>query len=353
MKWVGGLTAILSLVFAIQKAVQLVSDTRERQRQITELTAVATLQQNSGDYRASWATYQKAIDAAEPTGQLAKLTGQLSERRQQLREAQEDLAMVWIQNLQVRSGSGESFSDLIGPLDPVINRGIASSSGVRKADLLAHAGWATFLKWRDGQRGLDPNPQYAQALEADPGNPYANAYRAHWLFWTKGDAAMTEARANFAAALASGRVRDHIRGIQLAALRNLGSAGEPEFLAVINDMRQKGEPIELETRIDIYNRAYAFACGLQDAPEQLTRLTASVPIAEQLATFQALFYGADSRGPDDNPRPSADACLATLFEAAGQREPALNVWTALSEKFPPRSGHRLGDRARAAIKRLH
>jgi hypothetical protein len=160
----------------------------------------AVLQRNAGDYRAAWATYERAMEA-EPTGQLAKLTGQLGEQRRQLREAQEDLAMVWLENMQAKEG--ESFADLVAPLDPVINRGIAGSSGPRKADLLAHAGWATFLKWRAGQRGLDPDPQYGQALATDAGNPYANAYRAHWLLWTRNEKALPEARTYFAAALAS------------------------------------------------------------------------------------------------------------------------------------------------------
>ena len=350
LKWVGGITAVLSLAFAVQQAIELVSDSRERQRNIAELSSVAVLQRNAGDYRAAWTTYERALEAAEPTGQLAKLTGQLGEQRQQLREAQEDLAMVWLENLQVKSSEGESFSSLIVPLDPVLNRGIASSSGPRKADLIAHTGWATFLKWRDGQQRLDPDPQYAQALEIDAGNPYANVYRAHWLLWRKREAAIGDARALFSAALASGRVTPHVRTIQLSALNNLGSDGDPEFVAVVNEMRMKGETITSQVRSDLY-RIYSLACGLRDDRARFARLSASVPIAEQLATFQALYFGAD-KGPDAAPRPEADACLAVMLEAAGQPEDALPVWTALAGKYPRGSGVRLGDRAREAVTRL-
>jgi hypothetical protein len=293
---------------------------------------------------------ERAMEAAEPTGQLAKLTGQLSEQRRQLREAQENLAMGWLENLQVKSSEGESFSSLIVPLDPVLNRGIASSSGPRKADLVAHVGWATFLKWRDGQQRLDPDQLYAQALEIDPTNPYANAYRAHWLLLTKREVAMREARAHFSAALTSGRAKEHVRTIQLAALGNLSTAGEPEFVAVVNEMRMKGETITPQIRSDLYRR-YSLACGLRDDRDRLARFSALVPIAEQLATFQALYFGPD-KGPDDAPRPEADACLAVMLEAAGQSEQALPVWAALAGKFPPGSGVRLGDRAREAVNRL-
>jgi hypothetical protein len=351
LKWVGGITAVLSLIFGLQQAIQLVSDTRERQRQIAELNSVADLQRDSGDYRASWATFERAIEAAEPSGQLAKLTGQLSSQRRQLREEQEDLAMLWLENLRVKSSDGESFSDFIAPLDPVLNRGIASSSGQRKADLLAHAGWASYLKWRDGQREMAPDRLYAQALEIDADNPYANAYRGHWLLLTKREAAVPDAQASFANALSSGRVKGHVRDIQLAAWRNLSSDGEDEYVATVVDMRKKGEAITPQTRSDLW-RIYSFVCGLSDDRRRLSQLSTSVPVAEQLATFQSLFFGADKAPPDENPRPGADACLAVLLEAADQRAEALMVWTELAGRFPPGSGNRIGDRAREAMDRL-
>jgi hypothetical protein len=350
LKWVGGVTAVLSLAFAIQQAIQIVSDSRERQRQIVELTSVATAQRNSGDYRAAWATLEKAIETAEPSGQLAKLTGQLSEQRRQLRETQEDLAMVWLENLRPKNES-ESFSDLIVPLDPVINRGITSSTGPRQADLLAHAGWATFLKWRDARGDLDPDRQYVQALQVDPKNPYANAYRGHWLLWTKRGKALSEARALFGAALASGRVKEHVRRMQLSAFRNLGSDGEADFIAAINEMRMKGEAIDVQARADYY-AYHSFACGLTDDRKRLERLMAMVTPADNLATFQALFFGANTPRPDEQPRPGADACLAVLLEVAGHADQALPVWTALAERLPASSGNYLGDRARQAVMRL-
>ena len=351
LKWVGGATAVISLVVAAQQAIQLVSDGRERQRQIAELHSVASLQQEAGDYRAAFASFERALEVAEPSGQLAKLTGQLSEQRRQLREAQEDLAMAWLENLQVNASKGETFSDVVGKLDPVLNTGIASSSGDRKADLLAHAGWANFLKSRDGERRLDPDQQYRQALEIDSRNPYAHSYRAHWMLWTRRAAALGDAREHFSAALASGRVTDHVRRIQLSALKNLSSDGEAEFLAAVNDMRAKNETIEPQTRSDLF-AMYSFSCSLRHDPDRLARWSLVVPVAEQLATFQALFFGADQVGPDQYPRPGADACLAHLLEGAGQPEKALPVWMALVDRFPPSAGSRLGDRARDAVVRL-
>jgi len=351
MKWIGAITALLSCVFAVQQAIQLVSDTRERQRQIGELNTMARRQQEAGDYRAAWGSFERAIETAEPSGQLAKLTGQLSDQRRQLRDAQEDLAMVWLENLQVKSSDGESFSQAVAPIDEVLNRGIANSDGARRADLLAHAGWANFLKWRDGQRQLDPDRQYREALAIDSGNPYANVYRAHWLLWTRRAEALSEARTSFAAALSSGRVKDHVRRIQLAALRNLSSDGEGEYIAAINDMRTKLENITPQARSDLWSM-YSFACGFTDDGARLAAWSKLVPAPQQLAMFEELFFGADKAAPDENPRPGADACLAVLSEAAGQPAKATAIWKELAARYPPASGNRVGDRARDALKRL-
>jgi hypothetical protein len=74
--------------------------------------------------------------------------------------------------------------------------------------------------------------------------------------------------------------------------------------------------------------------------------------ADNLATFQALFFGANPLRPDENPRPGADACLAVLMEVAGHPDQALPIWTALAERLPVNSGNYLGDRARQAVTRL-
>lgn len=108
MKWVGGVAAILSLIFALHQATQLVSDVREQRRQITELYNVGKLQHSAADYEGAWTSFERALKTAEAGGKLAKLTGQLSKETIALREAQEDLAMEWLEN--VSASRGQTFS---------------------------------------------------------------------------------------------------------------------------------------------------------------------------------------------------------------------------------------------------
>jgi tetratricopeptide (TPR) repeat protein len=305
-KWVGGISALLSLLFALQQVASMLSDVGERQRHIAELERIARQQQASADYQGAWSSYEQALEAAQAGGQLAKMTGQLDTERRRLREAQEGLAMQWLENL--RLPDGKKFSDVIGELVAVIHRGAVGAQGVRKADLLAHLGWADFLRWRDGNRALRPERRYREALATDPGNPYAHAYWGHWMLWRR--EAMEEALRHFEAALAANRARELVRQIQLAALGNLMSEGDGAYLAAVADMRGNGEPIDARI-LSRVNSIYYTACARRPDAERQARLLAAVPAAEQLALLEALL------GESHPWHASLAACRAWLRKAAG------------------------------------
>src|SRR5207249_4002363 len=123
LKWVGGITAILSLLFGLHQMTQLVSNLRERQRHIAELYKVGKLQQGAADYEGARASFEQALKTAEEGEQLPKLTGQLGEERRELRKAQEDLAMEWLENVYVRLSEGQTFSNIVDKLVPILSRG--------------------------------------------------------------------------------------------------------------------------------------------------------------------------------------------------------------------------------------
>ena len=339
LKWVGGITAILSLIFGLSQLAHLVSDARERQRLVAELVAVGKAQQDARNYPAAWTSFEQALKRAEEGATIAKLIGQLGEERRHLREAQEDLAMAWLENIRI--SKDQKFSDIVDSVLPTLVRGAAAAGGTRKADLLAHVGWAYFLKARDGNGDLNPERQYRAALQIDPSNPYAHAYLGHWTMWKRDK--LEGATQHFSAALASRRVPDYVRGIQLAALKNLGSEADGEFLRVVNDMRKNNEKIDAATRRDVYAIYYFDVWGHKD----IQRLTAAVPATEQIALVRALFDAADysSHIPPE-------AYLAILQEAAGQRDEALKTWLAVRSRLPADASDTVVTRADAAIRRL-
>lgn len=344
LKGVAGITAVLSLIFGLQQITVLVSNFRERQRQVEELHRVGKAQQGAGDYPAAWASFVQALKSADEGGQVPKVLGQLSKEQRQLREAQEDLAMAWLENIRI--SEGQKFSDIADQLVPILARGVESASGVRKADLLAYIGWAYFLKSRDGPGNPNPEQHYRRALEIDPGNPYAHAHWGHWKMWNREQ--LEDAKQHFSAALASGRALEYVRRIQLAALLNFRSKEtDAEFLRVVNDMVKNHEKIDSGVRKNVFS-IYSYSIG-SFKDDHFQTLLAAVPAMEQIATLRALFYDADF---DPSKISLREVYLATLLEVAGQRDEALKTWLALRSSFSDEGSYRIRDRADAAIKRL-
>src|SRR6476646_1921308 len=216
MKWVTRGSAVIALLFAVIQLVRLVSAPRDRERQISELTRVEAMQAQAGDYPGAWASLDQALKIAESGGMLSKLTGQLSRDAQTLRVTQEDLAMAWVEKL--RHGEGKTFSEVAEKLTPVMTRGATNATGPRKADLVAHLGWASYLESRDAQPSPDAMAQYRAALAVDPANPYAHAFLGHFLEQQK--APMDKVMSEFAAARAANRAQPYVRRLQLAAIDN-------------------------------------------------------------------------------------------------------------------------------------
>src|SRR4051812_2152682 len=102
-----------------------------------DLIATASAEQRRNQYADALATLARAHELAPASAKV--------------RAAQEDVAMEWIRNVRVENGSS-SFAEAIKPALSVVDAALPSATGQRRADLLAHTGWATFLLWRDGDR---------------------------------------------------------------------------------------------------------------------------------------------------------------------------------------------------------
>jgi tetratricopeptide (TPR) repeat protein len=342
LKWAGGITAILSLFFGLYQLATMVSEARARARQIDEAVAIGKAQQGAGDYSAAWESFSVALASAETGGTLAKMAGKLDERQVRVRAAQEDDAMEWLRN--IHTGSDEKFSDTVDKVLPALVRGLAGAQGTRKADLLAHVGWAYFLKSRDGPSEAAPEKSYAQAVQADAGNPYAHAYWGHWILWNRGS--IEEALKHFSIAVAGGRERDYVRQIELSALENNRSAtADAEYLAVVGEMQVKGEPMPARARSRVYS-IYSFA--LYDDPK-FSKFTPIVPPERQIAVIRALLSGAQF---DASKFPTRDAAIAVLEEARGEKALALAAWKSVRTAFKGDDSSSLSRRAAAEIKRL-
>jgi tetratricopeptide (TPR) repeat protein len=328
-KWVGYITALLSLIAGVRGLTKVFTDRAEARHKIESLMASEHIQAQGHDYSSAWQTLEQA--------------SQVDPNSAPIHTAQENLAMQWLDNIHVREN--ERFSDVAEKLDPVLTRGAtATRDTVRQADLLAHLGWSYFLRSRDGIGGLDPSGPYADAARKDPNNPYAQAMWGHWILWNGGE--LPDAATHFSAALRSNRERNYVRDLQLSALLNAHTdAHEEEIVRVLNEIRK--EQVSLSP--DMQRRLFSMYYGKLFPPDAETpKFINAVPPAEHVATFRWFF---DKMDLDQSNSLLRAGYLSVLQEAAGQREEALAGYQLIRRQLAGRTGSLLTV-AEAGTKRL-
>src|SRR5262249_10532702 len=156
------------------------------------------------------------------------------------------------------------------------------------ADVLAHVGWAEYLRALLGASGPPKTVEYyRRALDVDSGNAYAHAmWGFEILRLVSGkDEAISEARKHFAAAVATGREREYVRAPEISSLLRTyqqmwteDPARQGEAIRVANEMRLAGEarPAWLKQRLWTI---YHFNVVTSDHLEPFSR---ALPPAEHL-----------------------------------------------------------------------
>jgi hypothetical protein len=306
--------------------------------EVARFIAMGDLHRNSGAYADAWDAYTKAANIAPSRHDVAA--------------AQQRLAMVWLDNIRVRSGV-ETFTGIVSKVEPVLARCAVSEELSRRADCLAYIGWGDFLRQREGNATRDPVESYRAAIAVDAQNPFAHAM---WGFETvRSGKPLREAKAHFAAAFASGRERAYVRHLEIAALLwRRDSEAEDELIRVLNDARLAGENLATDrTSRSDPSRVWDVYYGRVISPHDIESFLASVPPPDHLATFQWLFAGGDV--PKDKPVPYLFV-LATLQERAGAHPLALATFRHVAGIFKKAGEHpgagTLYGRVLEAIRRL-
>jgi tetratricopeptide (TPR) repeat protein len=306
--------------------------------EVARFIAMGDLHRNSGAYADAWDAYTKAANIAPSRHDVAA--------------AQQRLAMVWLDNIRVRSGV-ETFTGIVSKVEPVLARCAVSEELSRRADCLAYIGWGDFLRQREGNATRDPVESYRAAIAVDAQNPFAHAM---WGFETvRSGKPLREAKAHFAAAFASGRERQYVRHLEIAALLWRRDAdAENELIRVVNDARLANESLATDrtSRSDA-SRVWDVYYGRVINRYDIDSFLAAVPPADHLATFKWLF--ADGDLPKEKPVPYR-FLLATLQEQAGARQLALATYQQLADAFKrggeAAAANRLYARTLEAIRRL-
>ncbi|HEV2493420.1 MAG TPA: hypothetical protein VG204_10180 [Terriglobia bacterium] len=297
-------------MITLSQVTDLFQGLSRHHREVTELVKAGKAEQERGDYPAAFASYENAL--------------KLNPASRPAREGEARAAMRWLDNIR---GDGHTFTEVADRLLPVLDQAATSAKGSQAADLAAHVGWANFLKYREGSReGVTVEENYRRAIALDPNNVYAHAMWGHWILWQNGN--LDEAKRHFSAALASGRERSYVRGLQLSALLNLERPdAEAELVRVANEMRKSGESIPERDRnriLDDYEMAF-------HDHHALVALLSALPPADAEATFVWLDAGRGDEPQLKNWR--RDFVAANLKEIAGDRTEALSTYQSLQKEL--------------------
>ena len=257
----------------------------------------------------------------------------------------DDCAMRWIRQMRALRGENGviTFDQQLTVVQPVLVQALAAAQGQRAADLRAHLGWAEYLRQRESTGVSDPVPHWRRAIREDVDNVYAHAMWGNVL--TRSD--FNAARKHFERAVASGRERAWVRGMQMA--NTLGGDEEQSAyaVAVANEMRRGNETLTEAQRRRLWT--YAFGQRLLD-PDVRKALFAALPAADLLTTFEWLYPAAETQ--------SASNLLGRFGQAslqfhAGQHDAARGGFESLVRDMQAaRQSGRVLDQSKAALAAL-
>lgn len=173
LKWLGGVTAVFSLLFTLVSANQFLADWRQRQTAINELVTAANEQREIGEYQRAWNSYKEVL-TIDPTHSAAG--------KEQL-----NLALIWMRT-KIRALDIEATREFVEQLIPVLYKGLATPNKQEKATIYAHLSWGEYLNqgsvgWDIVARGQPKKIIHFvdKALNIDPHNNYALAFKAHYM----------------------------------------------------------------------------------------------------------------------------------------------------------------------------
>jgi tetratricopeptide (TPR) repeat protein len=340
LKAAGAVSAVVSFLLALNQVTGVVQEFRIHHKEFREAMQAGAQAENREDYHAAFDSFKHALDL-DPIDRSAQ-------------ERQTEAAMLWLESFDPTPdtlisddpAADRSVIDAANLVLPVFDKGLVRAKGPAAADILAHVGWANFLRYREGvKEGITIDENFRQALEKDPNNVYAHAMWGFWIVWHDGN--LEPANQHFSAALASGRKKEYVRDLQLAALvHRHNDETDAAELRVANEMRKNGETISDRQCHDILDDTIG---DRLDMHNKLAAILSVLPAKEMQATFDWLNAG---KVTSTNEKQAYSPFIAAnLLEIAGDREGALSIYRTL-QKDPRSKFLSLTGAIDDAIKRL-
>lgn len=310
LKTAGAISAVISFLLLLNQGTGVIQGLRVHHGEFREAIQAGEHAEKRQDYHAAFDNFKHALD-------LDPLDHEAQDR-------ETEAAMLWLEN--AHATQEHSFTDTTNLLLPVLDKGLDRARGTASADILAHIGWANFLRYREGMReGVTIDENFRQALEKDPNNVYAHAMWGFWILFQRGDP--DSAYRHFSAALASGRNREYVRNLQLGALLyRYNDETDKVLLRLANEMRKSGETVTDQQRFDMLQCTIIYRIDRRD---RLVAILSTLPAEEAQTTFDWLVT---RMNPWFGQKDLFSLFInANLLEMAGDHEKALNIYRNLQE----------------------
>lgn len=329
----GTLTALIGIVATLIQTWGSIQGYFGESAALRDQIAIADRRLAEKDYAAAWAENAKAL--------------QLGAKNAAALEQQTRIAMRWLENARLSSLPGaRGFTDIARPLEDALIERSPKLSGVEKAEVEAHIGWARFLRSRDSNAPIDVDGPLDTALRLDPGNATAHAIKGFWRIWqAKSPAA---ARPHFDAALAAKQESPFADGLIIAAWMNFWSSGEPFAFGAVdyaNRLRKLGRLKDGEPSIARLHGIYVD--GLRD-PAYLARLDRVIPPADHAELLALL----DKERLSNNERLATAALRAHYLAQAGAAAEARRLYEKVVAETPQLVDQKASDFAKAGLAKL-
>jgi tetratricopeptide (TPR) repeat protein len=336
MTWTGRASALIGLFASLAGGVTWLVAHHRQQEQHSGKMALAETQVQQGDYQGAVQSYGELLK--DNATYRPALDGQLSAAEQ------------WVEDFHVTAPEGQdagpAAAALLDQIMPILDAGLARSSGTQAADVRAHIGWAHWLNQKIAERefGDAAEQNLHAALQLDPANVYANAMLGNWILQNNGK--LSDALHDFEVAESSGRARPLVRRMELGGLVYLDQKGARAAQVKIADgMRRNGEALDEDSKRRILS--FCFNPSTTERTELVESLSA-VPPDDEWKTYLWLD---DHTDDPDGQLLVREFIHANLLEVSGDHGGALALYRKLDQELK-NSASTMIDPVQQAIARL-
>lgn len=270
LKWIGGVTAIITLVISSINLNDIVTSAKRRSTAVEELVTGAAMMRRMENVDSASNLLSEALKI-DPISKAAL-------------ELQVEIAMEKVRDVIGRIDKGDVKG--IEPMLPIIERGTGELDNRRAADALAHLGWINYLRSAAYKEHYKTDIYFQEAFKLDPDNCYAHVLRANWCLanqrYEKIDNPFEQAMRHYREVEKSSR---KINGLEKIIWRNLANTrfdgADILILDRANDYRKRGKDIDREAKKFIM----ALYCKAFLNEKKIKNIIRRIPSQELKKTF--------------------------------------------------------------------